>query len=91
MPTYDLDEESTLFEPLNIKVGGKELIITDVARKEFEKIAAITDPCEQLARWAKVEMKEIEEIPMKKVAAALKIIAKEFLGPAAGSFTPKKA
>ena len=26
MPTYDLDEESTLFEPLKIKVGGKELI-----------------------------------------------------------------
>jgi len=91
MPTYDLDEESTLFEPLKIKVGGKELIIEDVARKEFEKIANITDPCEQLAKWAKVEVTEIEGIPMKKVAGALKIIAKEFLGPAAGSFVPKKA
>jgi len=91
MPTYDLDEESTLFEPLKIKVGGKELVIEDVARKEFEKIADIKDPLEQLARWAKVEVKEIEEISMKKVAAALTIIAKEFLGPAARDFTPKKA
>jgi hypothetical protein len=91
MPTYDLDEESTLFEPLKIKVGGKELIIKDVARKEFEKIADINLPCEQLARWANVDVKEIEEISMKKVAAALTIIAKEFLGPAARDFTPKKA
>ena len=91
MPIYDLDEESTLFEPLKIKVGGKELIIIDVARKEFEKIADLKDPCEQLARWAKVDVKEIEEISMKKVAAALKIIAKEFLGPSAADFTPKKA
>ena len=91
MPIYDLDEESTLFEPLKIKLGGKELTIEDVARKEFEKIADMTDPYEQLARWAKVDVKEVEQIPMKKVSAALKIIGKEFIGPAAGSFTPKKA
>ena len=91
MPTYDLDEESTLFEPLKIRLDGKKLVIEDVARKEFEKIADIKDPLEQLARWAKVDVKEIEEISMKKVAAALKIIAKEFLGPAAGAFVPKKA
>lgn len=91
MPTYDLDEESTLFEPLKIKLGGVELIIEDVARKEFEKIAEMKDPYEQLARWAKVDVKKIEKITMKKVAGALKIVAKEILGPAAGSFTPKKA
>ena len=91
MPTYDLDEEGTLFEPLKIKLGGKELVIEDVARKEFEKIADITDPCEQLAAWAKVDKKEIESIPMKKIAAALKIVAKEFLGPPPAAFVPKKA
>lgn len=91
MPTYDLDEEGTLFEPLKIKLGGKELIIEDVTRKEFEKITDITDPYEQLARWAKVDLKEVENIPMKKVAGALKIIGKEILGPATGAFVPKKA
>ena len=91
MPTYDLDEEGTLFEPLKIKLAGKELVIEDVARKEFEKIIDITDPGEQLARWAKVDKKEIDSIPMKKIAAALKIIGKEFLGPSAGAFVPKKA
>jgi len=90
MPTYDL-EENTLFEPLKIKVGGKELVIPDVDRKEFERIADIKDPYEQLAQWAKVDLKEVEQIKMKRVAAALKIIAKEFMGPAIGSFTPKKA
>ncbi len=91
MPTYDLDEESTLFEPLKIKLDGKELIIEDVDRKTFEKIADIKDPHEQLAGWAKVDKKKLEQIKMKKVAVALKIIAREFLGPATGSFTPKKA
>ena len=91
MPIYDLDEESTLFEPLKIKLGGKELIIEDVGRKEFDKIAAMTDPYEQLAYWAKVKVEELEQIPMKKVSAALKIIGKEILGPAAGTYTPKKA
>ena len=91
MPTYDLDEEGTLFEPLKIKLDGIELIIEDVDRKEFDKIADITDPHEQLAGWAKIEVKKLEQIKMKKVATALKIIAREFLGPAAGNFTPKKA
>jgi len=91
MPTYDLDEESTLFEPLKIKVGGKELIIKDVVRKEFDRIADIMDPHTQLAGWANVSVKEIEQIPMKKVGAAINLIAREFRGPSASSFTPKKA
>ena len=91
MPTYDLDEEGTLFEPLKIKVGGKELIIKDVVRKEFDKKADIKDPCEQLAAWANVDVKELEQIPMRKVAGAINIIAREFQGPAAYKFTPKKA
>ena len=90
MPTYDLDEESTLFEPLKIKLDGVQLTINDVARKEFEKIAEIKEPYDQLAAWAKVDVKVIEKIKMKKVAGALKIIVKEILGPAAGAFTPKK-
>ena len=91
MPIYDLDEESTLFEPLKIKLDGKELTIKDVARKEFDKKAAIKDPYEQLASWAEVDIKEVEQITMKKVSGALTIIAKEFVGPVAGNFTPKKA
>ena len=93
MPTYDLDEKgaSTLFDPLKIKIGGKELTIPDVDRKEFEKITDVTNGYEQLALWAHVSVKEIESLPMRKVAAALTIIAKELLGPAAGNFTPKKA
>lgn len=91
MPIYDLDEKSTLFEPLKIKLGGKELTIPDVDRKEFEKITEIVDGYEQLALWAHVPVKELEHIPFKKVAAALKIISRELLGPAVGNFTPKKA
>lgn len=91
MPTYDLDEEGTLFEPLKIKLAGIELTIEDVGRKEFERITDLTDPYEQLANWAKINLKKIEQIPMKKVSAALKIIGKEILGPAAGAFVPKKA
>ena len=91
MPIYDLDEESTLFEPLKIKVGGKELVIEDVARKEFEKIADIKDPLEQLAGWANIKVEELEQIPMRKVAGAINIIAREFMGPSAINFKPKKA
>jgi len=93
MPTYDLDDKSigTLFEPLKIKVGGMELTIPDVDRKEFEKITDVVDGYEQLALWAKIPVKEIEKIPFRKVAVALKIITRELLGPAVGSFAPKKA
>jgi len=91
MPTYDLDEESTLFEDLKIKVGGKELVIPDRLRKEFDKIADIKDPVEQLAAWANVSVKELEQVPMRKIAGAINIIAKEFMGPSALRFVPKKA
>ena len=77
MPIYDLDEESTIFDPLKIKLGGKELIIPDVDRKEFEKITDVTNGYEQLALWAHVPVKEINKLPMRKVAAAINIIAKE--------------
>ena len=90
MPIYDLDEESTLFEPLKIKLGGVELTIEDVPWSEFEKITAIKDPYEQLARFAKVDVKVLQKVTMKKISSALKIIGKESLGPAAGSFVPKK-
>ena len=91
MPTYDLDEESTLFEPLKIKVGGKELVIPDRLRKEFDRIADINDPHKQLAAWANIKVEELEQIPMRKVAAAINVIAREFMGPSALHFTPKKA
>ncbi len=91
MPTYDLDEESTVFELLKIKVGGKDLTIRDVDRKEYDKITNIDDPYEQLACWAKVPVKELELISFKKLAAALKIIGRDLLGPAVGNFAPKKA
>ena len=90
MPTYDLTDES-LFEPLKLKLDGVELVIEDVVRKEFDKIIEEMDPYIQLARWAKVDVKVVEGLKMKKVAVALKIIGKDFLGPAVGSFTPKKA
>jgi methyl coenzyme M reductase gamma subunit len=91
MPTYDLDEESTLFEDLKIKVGGKTLIIPDRLRKEFDRIADINDPHKQLAAWANIKVEELDQIPMRKVAGAINIIAREFMGPSALHFTPKKA
>jgi len=91
MPIYDLDEEKTAFEPLKIKIDDKVLVIKDVDRKEWDKITEIIDPYEQLAKWAGVDIKEIEQIKMKKVSVALKIIGRDILGPAVGSFTPKKA
>ena len=91
MPIYDLDEESTLFEDLEIKVGGKKLVIPDRLRKEFDRIADINDPHKQLAAWANVKVEELEQIPMRKVAGAINIIAREFMGPSAINFTPKKA
>lgn len=90
MPIYDLDEEKTAFEPLKIKLDDKVLVIEDVDKKEFDVITEIKDPHEQLAAWAKIDVKELEQIKMQKVAVALKIIGRELLGPAVGNFTPKK-
>lgn len=91
MPTYDLDSNESLFEPLKLIVDGIELTIPDVDRKEFDKITEIKDPYDQLARWANVDVKVLEKVKMKKVSAALKFIGRDFLGPAIGSFAPKKA
>ena len=92
MSYYDLDEDdSTIFDPLKIKVEGHELVIKDRDRKEYDRIADIRNPYEQLAAWAEIEVKEIEHIKSKKVAAALRIIAVDFLGPALANFKPKKA
>ena len=90
MPIYDLDEKGTLFEPLKIKLGGMELTIPDVDRKEFDKITEVLNGYEQLALWARVPVADLNHIPMRKIASALKIISKELLGPAIGNFIPKK-
>ena len=70
---------------------GWPKVITDARDLYSARIADINDPHEQLAGWANIKVKEIEQIPMRKVAAAINIIAKEFMGPSAINFTPKKA
>lgn len=92
MSYYDLDEDNSIFdEPLKIKVEGVELIIKDRDRREFDRISMIENAYEQLAEWAEIKVKEIEHVKSKKVAAALRVIAVDFIGPALANFKPKKA
>jgi hypothetical protein len=88
-PIYDLDE-STIFGPVKLRINGKEYTVPDVDKKEFQRISEIPDPYEQFAAWAQVPLKEVEGLGMRKIAAALRIIAKELLGPAMAEFKPKK-
>jgi len=90
MSYYDLDEDNSIFEPLKIKIDGIELVINDRDRKEYDRIANIPNPYDQLAAWAEISVKKIEHIKSKKIAAALRIIAIDFVGPALASFKPKK-
>jgi len=91
MSYYDLDENNSIFEPLKIKIEGIELVIKDRDRAEYDRIAEIPNPYEQLAAWAEIDVKKLEHIKSKKIAAALRIIAIDFIGPALASFKPKKA
>lgn len=79
MPIYELDKEKSLSEPIVIVIEGKKLTIKDCGKKDFDKISTIGDPHEQLAAWARIPKKDAEKFPMRKVAAALRIIAKELL------------
>lgn len=91
MPKYNLDKEKSLSEPLKIVISGKELVIKDVGKKDFDKFSSIGDPHEQLAAWAGIPKKDAEKFSMRKVAAALKIIAKEFVAGVGMDFVPNES
>lgn len=90
MPIYNLDDDKSAFDDVKITMDGITLTIPDVGKKEFDRISSIAEPYEQLAAWAGVPVKDILKLRMRRVAAALNIIAKEFIKPALGEYTPKK-
>ena len=79
MKEYDLNEMKEEFGDTIIKIGPLKLVIRDRTAKEWGELAAIPDPVIQLAAWAEIDPKLLENESMKKIGAALKIIARGIL------------
>jgi len=76
MKEYDLNDIKEEFGDTIIKIDNLKLIIKDRTAKEWDEVSSIPDPVVQLAMWADIDPKLLENISMKKIAAALKIIAR---------------
>jgi len=79
MKEFDLKDIKEEFGDTIIKIDSLKLIIKDRTAKEWEEISSIPDPVVQLAAWADIDPKLLENISYKKIAAALKIIARGIL------------
>lgn len=79
MREYNVNDIKEEFGDMIIKIDALKLIIKDRTSKEWDEIASIPDPVVQLATWANIDPKLLENISMKKIAVALKIIARSIL------------
>jgi 2-methylcitrate dehydratase PrpD len=86
---YDLDESEEIIEPFVIKIDGIEFKIKDFPVREYDRITALPDLADQLSEFSGVPRSEIEDISLRKVAAALKIISQEIKAPLARDYSPK--
>jgi len=86
---YDLDGHDEIIEPFVIRIDGIELMIKDLPVKEYDRITALPDLADQLAEFAGIERSLIENISIRKVTAALKIISQEIRAPLEKEYYPK--
>lgn len=87
MPRLNVDEQKSLFEPIEITLEGKTYVITKVTSKmlsEVTKLAEpsggkvdITAPIKQFAMLTGAKEKELEDMDLRKIGAALNFIVKE--------------
>ena len=88
---YDRDGQDEIIEPFVIKINGVEFTIKDLPVKEYDRITALPDLAEQLAEFAGVERSAIENISIRKVTAALKIVSQEIRAPLEKEYYPKNS
>lgn len=86
---YDLDGQDEIIEPFVIRIDGIELTIKDLPVKEYDRITALPSSADQLAEFAGIERSSIENISIRKVTAALKIISQEIRAPLEKEYYPK--
>jgi hypothetical protein len=76
MKEFDLNDIKEEFADTIIKIDDLTLKIRDRTAKEWDALTEIADPVEQLAAWAEIDPKLLQNVSMKKIASALKIIAR---------------
>lgn len=87
MPRLNIDEQKSLFEPIEITLEGKTYIITKVTGELLNKVTKlaesregkidVTVPAKQFALFAGIDEKELKDIDLRKIGVALSFITKE--------------
>ncbi len=80
MPKFNADDKTQLAEPIVVTLDGKDYTVGKVSHEmlskidEIAKAGGIDAPYQQLAHLVGVEQKDLADVDIRKVGAALEFI-----------------
>jgi len=90
MPKFNIDEQKSLFEPIEIILNSKQYIIKEVSSETLSKVMELGKKAKgdkdnidaniaikQFALLAKVDEEKLKKIDIRKIGMALNFITKE--------------
>jgi len=80
MPKFNLDEDETLSEPIEITIDKKTFTIGKITDKKFKKVAELTSVAEQFALLTGAKLSIVQNLNLMKVAKAIQYIIKAIVG-----------
>lgn len=80
MPKFNLDEDETLSEPIEIVIEGKTFVVPKITDKKFKKVAELTSVAEQFAFLTGAKLSVVQNLNLMKVAKAIQYIIQTIVG-----------
>ena len=80
MPKFNLDEDETLSEPIEIVIEGKTFVVRKITDKIFKKIGTMPSVAEQFAYLTGTKLSVVNNLNLMKVAKAIQYIINSLMG-----------
>ena len=80
MPKFNLDEDETLSEPIEIVIDGKTFTVSKLTNKKFKKVGELDDIGEQFALLTGAKLSIVNGLNLIKVTKAIQHIIQNIMG-----------
>ena len=80
MPKFNLDEDETLSEPIEIVIEGKTFVVRKITDKIFKKIGTMPSVAEQFAYLTGTKLSVVNNLNLMKVAKAIQYVIQTIIG-----------
>ena len=79
MPKFNLDEDKSLFSPIEFIIDGKTFTLSNLKEKSFKKVGETKDVFVQFAILTGEKLRKVKKLNMFKISKALELIMKEIM------------